>query len=127
MNNRVGEKNVNTFGSEMVIIEYRKAKDIDVYFPKYNWTFYNTTYGNFKKGTIKCPYESRVYGIGYLGEGKHKAWENGKDTRIYNTWCNMLKRCYDEKHRYKNPTYIECEASEEIHNFQNFGEWDNEN
>ena len=31
--NRTGEENVNSFGSKMVIVEYRKAMDIDVYFP----------------------------------------------------------------------------------------------
>lgn len=34
--NRIGERNYNNFGSEMVIVEYRGAKDIDVYFPEYN-------------------------------------------------------------------------------------------
>ena len=37
--NRIGEKGVNNFGSEMVIVEYRKSSDIDVYFPEYDWTF----------------------------------------------------------------------------------------
>ena len=31
--NRTGEKGVNNFGSEMVIVEYRSANNIDVYFP----------------------------------------------------------------------------------------------
>ena len=33
---RIGEKGVNNFGSEMIIVEYRKSSDIDVYFPEYN-------------------------------------------------------------------------------------------
>ena len=32
--NRTGEENINNFGSEMVIIGYRKNDDIDVYLPK---------------------------------------------------------------------------------------------
>ena len=36
---RVGEENVNNFGSKMIIVEYRMNRDIDVYFPEYNWTF----------------------------------------------------------------------------------------
>ena len=31
--NRTGEENINSFGSKMIIAEYRKATDIDVYFP----------------------------------------------------------------------------------------------
>ena len=30
---RTGEEKVNSFGSKMVVKEYRKAIDIDVYFP----------------------------------------------------------------------------------------------
>ena len=80
---RTGEKSINNFGSEMIITEYRKYSDIDVYFPEYNWTYKGTRYSDFKNGNIKCPYERRYYGVGYLGEGKYKAKENGKDTAEY--------------------------------------------
>ena len=124
---RAGEKSINNFGSEMIIIKYRTNIDIDVYFPEYNWIAKGTTYQNFKKGKIKCPYEKRTCGIGYLGEGKYKVRENGKATRIYDTWCNMLLRCYDEKCHEKYPTYKDCKVDEEWHNFQNFGKWYEEN
>ena len=121
--NRIGEKNVNEFGSEMIIVEYKKAIDIDVYFPEYNWTFKGAKYQNFKKGNIKCPYERRYFGIGYLGEGKYKCKENGKKTRAYSTWNSMLQRCYDKKYHRKEPTYKDCEVSEEWYNFQNYAKW----
>ena len=124
---KTGEKNYNTFGSEMIIVEYRTNKDIDVYFPEYDWTFKGVTYQHFKNGKIKCPYEKRTFGVGYLGEGEYKTKENGKLTRVYETWCNMIRRCYDEKCQEKRPTYKDCSASEEFHNFQNFGMWDKDN
>ena len=93
--NRTGEKNINNFGSEMIIVEYRKAIDIDVYFPQYDFIVKNKGYKEFKNGKIKCPYDRSVYGVGYFGEGKYKATENGKSTRVYNTWHNMMVRCYD--------------------------------
>ena len=124
---RIGEKNINNFGSEMIIIKYRTNKDIDVYFPEYDWTFKGTRYGDFKNGNIKCPYERRYYGVGYLGEGKYKASENGKDTRVYSTWHRMLERCYSEKLHEKYPTYKDCEADKEWHNFQDFGYWFDDN
>jgi thioredoxin 1 len=37
-----------------------------------------------------------VYGHGYLGYGKFKPSENDKRTKIYNTWKEMLRRCYDD-------------------------------
>ena len=124
---RTGEKGINNFGSKMMIVEYRKYSDIDIYFPEYNWTAKNKAYKEFKNGQIKCPYERRYYGVGYLGEGKYKASENRKHTRIYDSWHNILTRCYDEKYHKKQPTYIGCEVSKEFHNFQNFGIWDEDN
>ena len=35
---RIGEENINNFGSKMIIVGYRKWNDVDVYFPEYNWT-----------------------------------------------------------------------------------------
>lgn len=125
--NRVGETGINNFGSEMIIVDYRNVHDIDVYFPRYDWTFKNARYNNFKKGKIKCPYERRHYGVGYIGEGKYKVSENGKLTRVFSTWYHMLTRCYSDKHHEEYPTYINCSASEEFYNFQAFGEWDSEN
>ena len=61
---RVGEEGYNNFGSKMIIKEYRSAKDLDVYFPEYDWTFEHVKYDQFKKGKIKCPYEQRYYGVG---------------------------------------------------------------
>ena len=106
---RIGEKRLNNFGSKMVIVGYRMNRDIDVYFPEYNWTARNVAYNNFKKGNIKCPYERRVYGVGYIGEGKYKSKENGKNTRVYDTWRDMLRRCYDEKlHKSCDRTCMIC-------------------
>ena len=120
---RTGERGINNFGSEMVIVGYRGRMDIDVSFPQYNWTTKGVRYETFKKGQIKCPYEKRVYGIGYLGEGEYKSKENGKMTKCYDTWHSMLERCYSDKLHEKYPTYIGCEADEDWLCFQNYGEW----
>ena len=64
---RTGEENYNNFGSKMIITRYKTNKDIDVYFPEYNWTAKGVRYGNFKRGTISCLYEPTTYGIGYIG------------------------------------------------------------
>ena len=73
--------NINSFGSKMIISEYRGYMDIDVYFPEYNWTFEHAIYQSFKNGNIKCPYERRCYGKGYLGEGKYKMSEKCNKSR----------------------------------------------
>ena len=120
---RSGEEGYNSFGSKMIIEEYRKTTDIDVYFPEYNWVFRHATYSNFKKGSIKCPYEPRYYGKGYLGEGEYKVKENGKKSIWFKIWHHMLERCYDPKLKKKRPTYKECKVEDYLLNFQHMGEW----
>lgn len=127
MNNRIGEKNINNFGSEMIITGYRNNKDIDIYFPEYDWTVQNATYDNFKNRRIKCPYERSVFDKGYLGEGKYQAKIKNKITRQYNAWVQMIRRCYDPKLHANHPTYEECTVNEEWLNFQNFAKWYDEN
>ena len=126
-NDRTGEENINNFGSKMIIREYRSTRDIDVYFPEYNWTFKQVYYSNFKKGEIKCPYEPRYYGKGYLGEGKYTVSKNGKLHKYYYIWHNMLQRCYDPKFQEIYPTYKGCTVEDYLLNFQNMGKWINEN
>ena len=121
---RTGETRLNKFGSEMVITVYRNCNDIDVCFPEYNWTAEHVTYSSFTKGLIKCPYEPKVYGVGYIGEGDYKVRENGILNSIYNTWHDMIDRCYGNR-VYK--TYEECSVCEEWHSFQTFAEWYEEN
>lgn len=125
---RTGEENINNFGSEMVIVEYRNARDIDVYFTEHDYIFKGAAYKSFKKGEIRCPYEKRIYGKGCLGEGKHKVYdENGKHTKSYRAWHHMMRRCYDPKYHEKHYTYINCTVSKEWLNFQNFGDWFDDN
>ena len=113
-----GEKNTNNFGSEIVISRYENPKDIDVYFPEYNWTAKNVYCSNFVRGKIKCPYEPRLCNVGYLGEGKYTTHHPA-----YKTWVYMIRRCYDTKSSYNKPTYENCSVCNEWHNFQNFAEW----
>ena len=78
----------------------------------------------FKNGLIKNPYDKNVFGMGYIGEGKY----NKKDyEKIYNTWSDMLRRCYEPYFINKNLAYIDCYVHDEWHNFQNFAKWYEEN
>ena len=120
---RTGEENYNTFGSKMIIIDYRRYNDIDVYFPEYDWTYKGAEYGTFEKGQIRCPYEPRVHGVGYIGEGKYKTKENNKHTKCYDAWKDMLRRCYSEEFHEKEPTYKNCSVDDNWLNFQNFAKW----
>jgi hypothetical protein len=120
---RTGEETNNNFGSVMKIINYRTYSDIDVYFPEYDWVYYNTSYKEFKTGKIKCPYEPRVCGVGYIGEGQYNSRYNGIRAKSYDIWKNILERCYDKSKRYKHPSYEGCYVCEEWLNYQNFAYW----
>ncbi|MCX8289125.1 hypothetical protein [Enterobacter pseudoroggenkampii] len=87
--------------------------------------FLNTGYCKFvstsaiSHGQIKDPYTRSIYGVGYLGEGVN-ASVNGRLTREYNLWKNILERCYSEKKLSLFPSYRGCTISERWQNYQNF-------
>ena len=124
---RTSEETINNFGSKMVIKEYRSTRDVDVYFPKYNWVAKNTRYDNFKNGKIEGPDEPRYFGVGYLGEGKYTVSENGKLKKEFKIWYDMIKRCYDPKYQEEHSTYKGCKVEDYLLNFQHMAEWINEN
>lgn len=125
MNERLGEIRRNNFGTEMKIIRYGSWDDIDVQFLDDNYyVYHNTTYSNFKTGSIKNPYDKSVFGIGCVGDGKYLTRENGINTIHYNTWHDMLKRCYNEASKDKFPAYFGiCKVCNHWLNMQNFSEW----
>lgn len=122
---RTGEISYSNEGYEMMITKYRTSKDIEVVFTKCGHIV-KTSYKEFKNGGVKNPYHAGIYNVGYYGVGIYKATNNGKTTKAYAKWNDMLRRCYNVKDR-KNPTYIECSVCEEWHNFQNFAKWHEDN
>lgn len=48
---------------------------------------------------------------------------NGKRIKSYQTWMNMLERCYSVKQQIKRPTYVECYVCDEWLSFSNFKVW----
>jgi len=63
-----------------------------------------------------------VDGIGITGT-KYPSKVNGKTTKEYDTWRHMLKRCYNEKHKEKQPTYKDVACCQEWLYYPNFYEW----
>lgn len=123
--NRIGEVKCNKWGSKMTIIEYINYGDILVQFNDdcHNNYIVKSSYGEFKKGSIKSPYDKSVYKIGYIGEGKYKTGFNYNITAQYSTWHSMMQRCYDTKFQENNLTYIGCTVCKEWLSYQNFAQW----
>lgn len=124
---RLGEIKNNTYNTPMKIIRYRISGDITIEFQDKYKIQVNTTYNNFNRGCINNPYDRTIYGIGYVGVGRHPTHLDKKNTDAYGTWKNMIQRCYYEKTRNDHPAYADCTVCEEWLNFQKFADWYEEN
>ena len=122
---RTGEVNYNNYNSKMTIVEYCRACDIVVEFE--NGYKVNSRYDTFKSGNIKSPYDKSVYGVGFIGEGKHIGSVNGIHTKCQQYWKRIIERSYSKDFKEKNPTYEDITCCNEWLNFQNFGDWYDEN
>ena len=49
--------------------------------------------------------------------------QNGSKLKSYNTWKDMLARCYSEKCQAKKPTYVGCSVCDEWLILSNFKKW----
>ena len=110
---RTGETGISNEGCLMRIVEYNRNDDIIVEFQDEHKYRVHTSYQNFKKGVCKNPFFLSVFGHGYLGVDKSgevpkmSEFKNGKSisTWGYKKWKEMLRRCYDNKLKERNPTY----------------------
>lgn len=125
---RIGLINKNSFGTNMKIIKNISWDKVLIQFQDQHKFEKEIYWNNFKRGTVKNPYDKIRYGVGYIGDGDYKVESVlGTHDKSYDTWQNMLERCYSEKLRYKHPAYEECTVCEKWHNYQNFAEWYNKN
>jgi hypothetical protein len=129
LKNRVGEKFLTNEGYEIEIIEYYGNRRCTVRFNDERGTIVaNKEYADLKKRIVKNPFHKSLYGVGYMGQGIYKGRHpRGGHTKMYNTWKNMLERCYSEKSQETNPTYLGCTVDERWHNYQVFAEWFDKN
>lgn len=120
---REGEVHINNQGCLMKVIKYNSYQDVDIEFQDEYRTIVNCQYHHIIDGDVKNPYYPTVYGVGILGN-KHKTiLPNGKRTKEYETWRNILQRSFDDKYKNKKPTYKDITCCEEWLLFDNFYEW----
>ncbi|WP_395546826.1 MULTISPECIES: hypothetical protein [unclassified Lacrimispora] len=115
---------MNNKGTLMKIVEVNSLADIVVEFQDEYHFRKNTMYINFKRGQVKNPYDITVYGVGMVGEGEYKTWEQGHITTEYSTWADMLRRCYSEKIKDKQLSYFGIvTVCNKWKVYQRFAEW----
>ena len=103
------------------ILKYNDYGNVEIQFLK---TGYETTVqlGSIRNGEVKDPYSPSVYSIGIVGT-KYPSMINGVQTKEYELWKSMLRRCYSDKYQKKYPTYEGCEVSDNFKSFEYFYEW----
>lgn len=121
----VGETNINSQGETMTIIEYNNNVNIVVKFSETGSTK-TCRYDSFKSGQVKDDYFKDIYGVACIGNAV-TVDENKKKKKSYETWFNMIIRCYDHGNPRKNSTYSDCTVCDEWLCFENFEKWFNEN
>ena len=103
------------------IVKYNDARNVEIQFLK---TGYEAIVElvQVKRGSVKDRYSPSVYGVGILGT-KYLSAVNGRNTKEYNLWQSMLKRCYNSAYKNKHPTYEGCEVSDKFKSYEYFYEW----
>ena len=108
---RLGEERLNNQGCLMKVVEYEKTESIVVEFQDEYKGRVVTRYNEFAKGKVKNPYYPNIYG-GMIGT-KYPAKINGKISKEYFTWKNMLVDCVNTKNICCSDWLL----------FENFYEW----
>jgi hypothetical protein len=116
----------NNDGQSGFVLKYVDCENVYFQFDLTGWVGCFSM-GNIRKGKFKDKMSPSVFGIGFFGDGEYKTRENGKNTKVYNAWTNMLERCYDEKFQARNPTYKGCTVDKDWHSYQTFANWYFEN
>lgn len=86
--------------------------------------FLNTQYQTFVKcgeitrGYVKDRFAPSIAGVGYLGDIKIDV--HGVEKGGYDTWLDMIHRCYHSNRRKHWVKYTNCTVEEHWHNFSNF-------
>ena len=105
------------------ILKYNDSKNVEIQFVN---TRFETTaqLGDVKIGKVKDPYSPSVFGVGVVGT-KYPSMINGVQTKEYELWKSMLRRCYSDNSKKKRQTYEGCEVSDNFKSYEYFYEWCN--
>lgn len=119
---KVGDRFSTNEGCTVVVTNYDSANRVTVKFEGYNYSACVRS-DSLRKGTVRNPMLPSVYGVGFSGVGDYRVKSEGKHTKQYTAWREMLKRCYSSTLHNRRPSYVSCEACPEWHDYQVFAEW----
>lgn len=119
---RIGLEKLNKQGCLMRLVEYNNSHDIVIEFIDDYHAKIHTKYDNFKKGNARNPYAPTVYNRGISGS-KYKTHINRIPTKEYQSWRNIMQRCFDDKYKSEHPAYQDVTCCDEWLLYENFYEW----
>lgn len=111
-----------TSHGDVVVVGYDNSKKVRVRFIDTGYEV-DTNTQNIRAGKIKDRLTKTVYGVGCIGDGKHKPTSGRRKTKAYSTWCGIIDRCYSSNDKESYRWYGDCSVSDEWLNFQNFADW----
>ena len=76
-----------------------------------------------REAKSKAARHGLIYGFGVNDYEDYIIGEDGKYLDSYNTWFQMLRRCYNEAERDKHPTYKDCFVCDEWRSYTAFKKW----
>ena len=119
--NCVGKVCKSKSSGDFKVLKYNNNRNVEIQFLN---TGYETTVQlwNIKSGKVKDHYSPSVYGVGITGI-KYPSKVNGRNTKEYDLWSSMLRRCYSDNSKKKRPTYEGCEVSDNFKSYEYFYEW----
>ena len=118
---RIGVEKHNNQGSLMKIIEYYGCHDVVVEFQD-EWKYKtHVQMTQFNDGRVKNPYFPTVFNVGIIGELNHIIGK--KPSKEFQTWYEMMRRCYSLEYKKKEDTYYDVTCCDEWLYFPNFYKW----
>ena len=119
----VGKVCKSKSSGDFKILKYNDTANVEIQFVN---TGFETvaTLNNIRKGYVKDPYVPSVYGVGVSG-AKYPPTISGRNTKEYDLWKSMLRRCYSDGFKKKNQAYEGCKCSENFKSYEYFYEWCN--
>ena len=117
----VGKVCKSKLSGDFKILKYNDTANVEIQFLNTGFKMV-ARLDNIRSGNVKDRYLPSVHGIGILG-AKYPVSGDGRDTKEYTLWNNMLNRCYNDTYKNKNQTYVGCKVSENFKSYEYFYEW----
>lgn len=119
----IGFTNHTKDGLVYTVISYIKVRGLTKLVIRFSGTGTECIRGGkeVRNGAVKDPNHPNIAGVGFIGEGIYKTI--GSDKVCYQTWLDMIKRCYAPKLERIGIRYGDVNVCESWWNFQNFAPW----